>query len=107
MISTAPPEFLKHPENQKVGLNGGVQLDCRVTGNPAPTMFWNREGSSELMVPGRTYRQTRIDESGTLYAEAVQKEDSGYFVCSAVSVAGSASSRALLQVRSLGGLVLV
>lgn len=100
MISTAPPEFLKQPENQKVGLNGEVRLDCRVSGNPAPTVFWNREGSSELMIPGRTYRHTRIEQSGTLYAEALQKEDSGYFVCSAVSVAGSASARALLQVRS-------
>lgn len=54
-----------------------------------------------LMFPGNSYGHTHVTNQGTLQIRGVQKEDAGYFVCSALSVAGSATTRAFLQVTSV------
>ncbi len=51
-----------------------------------------------LMFPDNSYGHIHVTSSGTLQIRGVQKEDAGYFVCSALSVAGSATIRAFLQV---------
>lgn len=52
------------------------------------------------MFPNNTYGNIHISSQGSLQVRGAQKEDDGYFVCSALSVAGSTTSRAYLQVRS-------
>lgn len=94
----APPVFTTLPQNQKVKLNDIATFECIAEGNPSPSIFWTKEGSQVLMFPGTAYGHFVITPHGVLRIEGVQKEDAGYLVCSALSVAGSTSVRALLQV---------
>lgn len=73
-------------------------FDCVASGNPPPSVFWTKEGSQMLMFPDNSYGHIHVTNQGTLQIRGVQKEDAGYFVCSALSVAGSATIRAFLQV---------
>lgn len=93
--------FSVKPQDQKVGLNGIASFDCQAKGNPLPSVFWAREGSQMLMFPDNTYGHIYVTSQGTLQIRGVQKEDAGFYVCSALSVAGSATIRAFLQVTSV------
>lgn len=93
--------FSVKPQDQKVGLNGIASFDCQAKGNPQPSIFWAREGSQMLMFPDNTYGHIYVTGQGTLQIRGVQKEDAGFYVCSALSVAGSATIRAFLQVTSV------
>lgn len=62
------------------------------------SVFWTKEGSQMLMFPDNSYGHIYVTSLGTLQIRGVQKEDAGYFVCSALSVAGSETIRAFLQV---------
>lgn len=92
--------FTTRPQDQKVGLNGVATFECVAEGNPSPSVFWTKEGSQVLMFPGTAYGHFLVTPNGALQIRGVQKEDAGYLVCSALSVAGSTSVRALLQVRT-------
>ena len=81
-----------------------VEFGCSATGNPPPSIFWNKEGSQLLMFPDNSYGHMHVSEDGTLRVQGVQREDAGFFVCSALSVAGSNSVRAFLQVTSVADL---
>ncbi|CAB0018009.1 unnamed protein product, partial [Nesidiocoris tenuis] len=54
------------------------------------------------MFPGNSYGRMAVALDGSLTIHGVLREDSGFIVCSALSVAGSATARAFLQVRSVG-----
>lgn len=97
----AQPSFSVKPQDQKVGLNGVASFECHATGNPPPSVFWAREGSQMLMFPDNSFGHIHVTGQGTLQIRGVQKEDAGYYVCSALSVAGSATIRAFLQVTSV------
>ena len=77
------------------------QLQCRVSGNPPPAVFWQREGNQELMFPGQPIGRLIVNSSGDLHLRDVRKTDAGVYVCSALSVAGSQSAKAKLEV--IGG----
>lgn len=99
--STAPPTFSTRPQANTVGLAGMAAFDCSAEGNPPPSVFWAKEGSQTLMFPNQTYgSHMKISSDGSLQIQGVQKEDAGYYICSAVSVAGSATARVFLQVTS-------
>lgn len=53
------------------------------------------------MFPGNAYGHLHVTPEGSLRIQGAQKEDSGFLVCSALSVAGSAAARAFLQVTSV------
>ncbi|XP_055700087.1 roundabout homolog 2 isoform X1 [Phlebotomus papatasi] len=101
LIVNSPPSFSVRPQDKKVGLNGIAMFECLAKGNPPPSVFWTKEGSQMLMFPDNSYGHIHITTQGTLQIRGVQKEDAGYFVCSALSVAGSATTRAFLQVTSV------
>lgn len=86
------------PQDQKVGLNGVATFECEAEGNPPPSVFWTKEGSQVLMFPGMAHGHFHVTQNGALRIQGVQKEDAGYLVCSALSVAGSTTVRAFLQV---------
>ncbi|XP_073999543.1 roundabout homolog 2-like isoform X2 [Rhodnius prolixus] len=98
----SPPVFAVRPLDQTVSLNGIAKFDCMATGNPPPSVFWAQEGSQVLMFPGNSYGRFAVSQSGQLSIHGVLKQDAGFIVCSALSVAGSATARAFLQVRSVG-----
>jgi roundabout axon guidance receptor 2 len=97
-VVAAPPTFTTKPQDQKVGLNGLASFECVATGNPPPSVFWTKEGSQVLMFPGNSYGHLHVTPEGTLKIQGVQREDAGFLVCSALSVAGSTTVRAFLQV---------
>lgn len=98
LIFVASPIFIERPQDKKVNLNGVVEFHCAATGSPPPSVFWSKEGSQMLMFPDTSYGHIHINSKGTLRIQGVQREDEGFLVCSALSVAGSSSIRALLQV---------
>uniref|UniRef100_A0A182TLV9 Roundabout n=1 Tax=Anopheles melas TaxID=34690 RepID=A0A182TLV9_9DIPT len=98
LIVNSPPTFLIKPQDQKTALNGVASFKCTASGNPQPSVFWTKEGSQTLMFPNNTYDNMQVSVQGTLQIRGVQKDDDGYYICSALSVAGSTVSRAYLQV---------
>uniref|UniRef100_A0A182NA47 Roundabout n=1 Tax=Anopheles dirus TaxID=7168 RepID=A0A182NA47_9DIPT len=94
----SPPTFVIKPLDQKTALNGVASFKCTASGNPQPSVFWTKEGSQTLMFPNNTYDNMQVSLQGTLQIRGVQKDDDGHYICSALSVAGSTSSRAYLQV---------
>jgi hypothetical protein len=90
--------FLTKPQDVKTGINGVAKFECLATGNPQPSVFWTKEGSQELMFPDNVYGHLQVTSDGTLEIRSARKDDAGYYVCSAFSVAGSGTTRAFLQV---------
>ena len=43
---TAQPSFIVTPKDKTVGVGRRVSLQCEVTGNPPPAVFWNRDTDS-------------------------------------------------------------
>ncbi|KAG5861124.1 Roundabout-like protein 2, partial [Gonioctena quinquepunctata] len=99
-----PPTFIERPRDQKVSLNGVVEFHCSATGNPPPSVFWSKEGSQILMFSDNSNGHMHVNAHGTLRIQGVQREDAGFLVCNALSVAGSSSIRAFLQVTSVADL---
>lgn len=97
----AHPNFLVKPKDQRVGMNGIAKFECVVDGNPPPSIFWTKEGSQELMFSGTTHGQMHVTTDGTLMIQGVRKEDGGFYVCSALSVAGSTLAKAYLEVTAI------
>jgi hypothetical protein len=90
--------FDTKPQDVKSGMNGVAKFECVASGNPQPSVYWTKEGSQELMFPDNTYGRHHVTLEGVLEIKGVRKEDAGYYVCSAFSVAGSGSTRAFLEV---------
>ncbi len=89
------------PKDQRVGMNGIAKFECVADGNPPPSVFWSKEGSQELMFAGTTHGQMHVTADGTLRIQGVRKEDGGFYICSALSVAGSSVTKAYLEVTAI------
>ncbi|KAG5675348.1 hypothetical protein PVAND_005258 [Polypedilum vanderplanki] len=101
LIVNSLPVFDTKPQDVKTGINGVAKFECVASGNPQPSVYWTKEGSQELMFPDNTYGRHHVTLEGVLEIKGVRKEDAGYYVCSAFSVAGSGSTRAFLEVNSV------
>ncbi|XP_055334826.1 protein sax-3-like [Paramacrobiotus metropolitanus] len=92
------PTFLFAPRDQIVSVNSMVSMECVTTGNPPPAVFWSKEGSQILMFPGQPHGRYVVHTDGTLLIEKASMDDTGYYICSALSVAGSALARGHVQI---------
>nr|XP_051704422.1 roundabout homolog 3 isoform X1 [Oryctolagus cuniculus] len=104
-----PPQFVTQPRDQMVALGDSVTFQCETRGNPPPAVFWQKEGSQVLLFPSQSLQPTgrfSVSPRGQLNITQVQSGDAGYYVCQAVSVAGSILAKALLEIKgaSLDGL---
>lgn len=76
VVSDRPPPVIRQgPTNQTVAVDGTVVLTCAVSGNPAPTILWRKDG---VLVSTHDSRVKQLD-SGALqirYAK-VRIEPSG------------------------------
>ncbi|XP_063112065.1 roundabout homolog 3 isoform X2 [Cavia porcellus] len=104
-----PPQLVTQPQDQMAAPGDDVVFQCETKGNPPPAIFWQKEGSQVLLFPNQSLQPTgRISVSprGQLNITEVQSGDAGYYVCQAVSVAGSILAKALLEIKgaSLDGL---
>ncbi|CAB1349024.1 unnamed protein product, partial [Coregonus sp. 'balchen'] len=98
---TLPPQITIKPQDQISAQGRSVTFRCGTRGNPSPAIFWKKEGSQMLLFPGQPLSQSgrySVSMSGELSITDVHLEDSGYYICQAISVAGSVLTKALLEV---------
>ncbi|XP_053502154.1 roundabout homolog 3 [Ictalurus furcatus] len=96
-----PPQIVVRPRDQISALGRTVTFLCGTKGNPPPAVFWQKEGSQMLMFPSQPPALSgrfSVSLSGELTISNVHSEDSGYYICQAISVAGSVLTKALLEV---------
>ena len=91
------------PVDARVGVNGTATFECGVTGNPRPTTYWSHEGTDLIVGPGQRYDNGRItvNSLNTLIIDHVTHADQGYYLCTAVGIAGSSISRTHLEVQGV------
>uniref|UniRef100_A0A8C1P699 Uncharacterized protein n=1 Tax=Cyprinus carpio TaxID=7962 RepID=A0A8C1P699_CYPCA len=98
-----PPQIDVRPQDQVAAQGRTVTFQCGTQGNPLPAVFWQKEGSQMLLFPGQPPSQSgrySVSMSGELSISDVHSEDSGYYICQAISVAGSVLAKALLEVET-------
>ncbi|XP_007950326.1 roundabout homolog 3 [Orycteropus afer afer] len=104
-----PPQLVIQPQDQMAAPGESVAFQCETKGNPPPAIFWQKEGSQVLLFPSQSLQPTGrflVSPRGQLNITEVQSGDAGYYVCQAVSVAGSILAKALLEIKeaSLDGM---
>uniref|UniRef100_A0A674N2K0 Roundabout guidance receptor 2 n=1 Tax=Takifugu rubripes TaxID=31033 RepID=A0A674N2K0_TAKRU len=95
------PQFVVRPRDQIVAQGRTATFPCETRGKPQPTVFWQREGSQKLLFPNQpTDEDGRVSVSvnGELTVASVQRADAGYYICQALTVAGSIMAKAQLEV---------
>ncbi|XP_022530457.2 roundabout homolog 3 isoform X2 [Astyanax mexicanus] len=98
-----PPQITTQPRDQVSTQGRTVSFHCGTEGDPPPAIFWQKEGTQMLLFPGQPFSRAgrySVSMSGELTIRDVHSEDSGYYVCQAISVAGSVVSKALLEVKA-------
>ncbi|XP_024864401.1 roundabout homolog 2 [Kryptolebias marmoratus] len=96
-----PPQITAKPRDQIATQGRSISFQCGTTGNPPPAIFWQKEGSQMLLFPGQPPSQAgrySVSMAGELTITDVHPDDSGFYVCQAISVAGSVLKKALLEV---------
>uniref|UniRef100_A0A8C4UXA7 Ig-like domain-containing protein n=1 Tax=Falco tinnunculus TaxID=100819 RepID=A0A8C4UXA7_FALTI len=96
-----PPQLVTGPRDQTVAPGQSVTFQCQSKGNPPPAVFWQKEGSQTLLFPGQPPHPAgrfSVSPGGAMTIAAVQPADAGYYLCQAISVAGSVLAKARLDV---------
>ncbi|XP_073440564.1 roundabout homolog 2 isoform X9 [Dendrobates tinctorius] len=96
----APPQFVVRPRDQIVAQGRTVTFPCETKGNPQPAVFWQKEGSQNLLFPNQPQPNSRysVSPTGDLTIASIQRSDAGYYICQALTVAGSILAKAQLEV---------
>lgn len=91
-----PPSFVKllQPENAKEG--NEFQFDCKVEGNPLPTVQWFK--NHECIDNSPDYVITYNNGDAVLKFEKINLLDKGEYTCKATNEVGTAQSTASLSV---------
>ncbi|XP_019744576.1 roundabout homolog 1 isoform X4 [Hippocampus comes] len=100
-VVSVPPAFVVRPRNQVVGVGRTVTFQCEATGNPQPAIFWQREGSQNLLFsyqPPQPSSRFSVSQTGDLTITGAERSDVGYYSCQALNIAGSVITKALLEV---------
>ncbi|XP_037122884.1 roundabout homolog 1 isoform X5 [Syngnathus acus] len=100
-VVSVPPTFVVRPRNQVVGVGRTVTFQCEATGNPQPAIFWQREGSQNLLFsyqPPQPSSRFSVSQTGDLTITGAERSDVGYYSCQALNIAGSVITKALLEV---------
>ncbi|KAK4037071.1 hypothetical protein OUZ56_029111 [Daphnia magna] len=93
------PIFTTLLQDATVEESKAVQLTCRVTGQPTPSILWLKDG---MAIANNPDYQTKFDErDGTccLTIDETFADDSARFTCQASNVAGIAETTAFLRVQ--------
>ncbi|XP_054598429.1 roundabout homolog 2 isoform X10 [Nothobranchius furzeri] len=97
----APPQFVIRPRDQIVSQGRTATFPCEAKGNPQPAVFWQKEGNQNLLFPNQPQQPNSrfsVSPSGDLTVSSVQRGDAGYYICQALTVAGSILAKAQLEV---------
>ncbi|XP_041864948.1 roundabout homolog 2-like isoform X2 [Melanotaenia boesemani] len=95
------PQFVVRPRDQIVAQGRTATFPCETRGKPQPTVFWQREGSKDLLFPNQPAQgdsRVSVSVNGELTISSVQRSDAGYYICQALTVAGSIMAKAQLEV---------
>uniref|UniRef100_A0A4W6F5M4 Roundabout guidance receptor 2 n=1 Tax=Lates calcarifer TaxID=8187 RepID=A0A4W6F5M4_LATCA len=95
------PQFVVRPRDQIVAQGRTATFPCETRGKPQPTVFWQREGSQDLLFPNQPAQgdsRVSVSMNGELTISSVQRSDAGYYICQALTVAGSIMAKAQLEV---------
>ncbi|KAM4627321.1 roundabout homolog 2 isoform 2-T2 [Polymixia lowei] len=95
------PQFVIRPRDQIVAQGRTATFPCETKGNPQPAVFWQKEGSQNLLFPNQPQQPNSrfsVSPSGDLTITSVQRTDAGYYICQALTVAGSILAKAQLEV---------
>ena len=88
VISVQPPNSVQVQSGEH------VQLDCLVTGEPKPLIYWTKENNNDkAMFPGNKYGDIKISEEGSLIIPSTVVEHGGHYTCSVANEVGSAITR--------------
>ncbi|KAI7800342.1 putative roundabout-like protein 2 [Triplophysa rosa] len=101
VLDPAPPQFVVRPRDQIVAQGRTSTFPCETKGNPQPAVFWQKEGSQNLLFPNQPQQPNSrfsVSPGGDLTITAVQRSDAGYYICQALTVAGSILAKAQLEV---------
>ena len=96
----ATPVFIMPLENQTATEGQPMQLDVRVSGIPEPEVSWIKDDR-----PVRIGERIHAEEKGDLFSlkiSDVDIEDEGTYTCQATNAAGTATSKAELNVECKG-----
>ncbi|XP_077198495.1 roundabout homolog 2 isoform X10 [Paroedura picta] len=97
----APPQFVVRPRDQIVAQGRTLTFPCETKGNPQPAVFWQKEGSQNLLFPNQPLQPNSrysVSPTGDLTITNIQRSDAGYYICQALTVAGSILAKAQLEV---------
>ncbi|XP_063045377.1 neogenin 1a isoform X3 [Engraulis encrasicolus] len=86
-----PPQFLKKPVNTYAHESMDIIFECEVTGSPAPTVRWVKNG--DTVIPSDYFK---IIEEHNLQVLGLVKTDEGYYQCMAENDAGNVQASAQL-----------
>ncbi|XP_074662091.1 titin-like isoform X2 [Tubulanus polymorphus] len=92
-----PPRFIDRIQNATVPEGQPVSFHCQAVGTPIPMMSWQKEGRT--IIPEMGYRVVTEGSHSTLYIDQTRGTDNAWIQCTAVNVAGTASTRARLVVQ--------
>uniref|UniRef100_A0A7N6BNU6 Roundabout, axon guidance receptor, homolog 2 (Drosophila) n=1 Tax=Anabas testudineus TaxID=64144 RepID=A0A7N6BNU6_ANATE len=101
MKHLSAPQFVIRPRDQIVAQGRTATFPCETKGNPQPAVFWQKEGSQNLLFPNQPQQPNSrfsVSPSGDLTISSVQRADAGYYICQALTVAGSILAKAQLEV---------
>ncbi|CAL4062035.1 unnamed protein product [Meganyctiphanes norvegica] len=99
------PQITVTPINARVRFNERVSFKCETSGSPTPYSYWRHEMTGMILSnvrPDNESNRITVDNLNTLTINKVRTQDQGYYVCSAVGVAGSAFNRVHLEVLEKG-----
>ncbi|XP_050034079.2 protein sax-3-like isoform X1 [Dermacentor andersoni] len=88
------PYFVRVPEDVTTLAEESVQFECKVNGDPKPTVTWRRQDGK--MPIGRAY----VQEDKSLHIKNVVPADQGTYICESENIVGEASASATLTVHS-------
>ncbi|GMS98905.1 hypothetical protein PENTCL1PPCAC_21080, partial [Pristionchus entomophagus] len=97
------PRFVIPLEDTTVMPGSAIELSCKVTGVPMPSVKWSKDGT--VLIEDPRYETTVDAATGvhTLRAVGATTLDEGTFRCVATNESGSATTKALLTVDGFRG----
>ncbi|RXM98148.1 Neogenin [Acipenser ruthenus] len=96
----APPQFLKRPSNIYAYESMDIVFECEVTGTPAPTVKWVKNG--DAVIPSDYFK---IIKEHNLQVLGLVKSDEGFYQCVAENDVGNIQASAQLIILEHGGAV--
>ncbi|XP_015494375.1 neogenin isoform X7 [Parus major] len=91
-----PPTFLKRPANIYAHESMDIVFECEVTGKPAPTVKWLKNG--DVVIPSDYFK---IVKEHNLQVLGLVKSDEGFYQCIAENDVGNAQAGAQLIILDL------